>query len=116
MSRFMLQLMIESGIKIKRVSLQASPKHIFTIAGDIEKNGKILNALNSIKNISPTSINRYMRCPLQFYYNNIVQITEAEDDDLEEMTNRIFGNIFHQSSEILYSKLVIAMGLLIKRI
>ena len=105
MSRFMLQLMIESGIKIKRVSLQASQKHIFTKAGDIVKNGKILNALNSIKKISPTSINRYMRCPLQFYYNNIVQITEAEDDDLEEMTNRIFGNIFHQSSEILYSKL-----------
>ena len=46
-----------------------------------------------------------MRCPLQFYYNNVVQIKEAEDDELEEMSNRIFGNVFHQSSETLYAEL-----------
>lgn len=105
MSRFMLQLMIESNMKIDRMSLQAGQQHIFTETEKVVKNSKILEALNSINKIAPTSINRYMRCPLQFYYNNVIQITEDEDDELEKMSNRIFGNIFHESSEVLYSRL-----------
>ncbi len=105
MSRFMLQLMIESGMKIKRVSLQAGQQLTFANVGKVVKNDKIMKALESTSKISPTSINRYMRCPLQFYYNNVVQIKEAEDDELEEMSNRIFGNVFHQSSETLYAEL-----------
>lgn len=105
MSRFMLQLMLESNIKIKKISLFAGQQHAFTNTEKIIKNNKILEALNSINRIAPTSINRYIHCPLQFYYNNVVQITEDEDDELEEMSNRIFGNIFHQSSETLYKKL-----------
>ena len=105
MSRFMLQLMVESGINIKRLSLQSDLKLIPAHVDKVIKNDKIIGALSLIDKISPTAINRYMRCPLQFYYNDIVQIKEPEENELEEMSNRIFGNVFHSSSEILYNKL-----------
>ena len=105
MSRFMVQLLTESGFNIKRVSLQSKLKQAYINATEISKNGKIAEALNAINSISPTSINRYMRCQLQFYYNNIALIREPEEDELEEMSSRIFGNVFHLASENLYSTL-----------
>lgn len=105
MSRFMLQLMIESGIKIKRMSLQTGQQPTFRNAMPIPKDAAIMQALDDMEYISPTSINRYMRCPLQFYYSNVAKINEPEEDELEEMSSRIFGNVFHAASEILYGEL-----------
>ncbi len=102
MSRFMLQLLTESNFNIKRISLQAEQNIINKPITEIIKSDKIISVLDSIDNISPTSINRYMRCQLQFYYNNIAQIKEPDDDQLEDMSNRIFGNVFHSASEKLY--------------
>lgn len=106
MSRFMLQLMIESGHYIKHVSLQPSQTLIFTKPRIIPKDEGIMRKLNAMDYISPTSINRYMRCPLQFYYNNVAQIKEMEDIEEESMDNRIFGNVFHAASELVYKKLL----------
>ena len=105
MSRFMVQLLTESSFDIKRISLQAELRQKYKDITEIDKKGKIADVLNTINYISPTSINRYMRCQLQFYYNNIALISEPEDDELEEMSSRIFGNVFHLASEHLYSKL-----------
>jgi len=104
MSRFMLQLMIESGFKIKHVSLQPSQTLLFTQPRAIPKDKEIMRILDAMDYISPTAINRYMRCPLQFYYNDVAQIKEQEDIENEGMDNRIFGNVFHAASEILYRK------------
>lgn len=106
MSRFMLQLMTESNFDIKRISLQTGQQLLFNQPREIPKDNKIIKVLNSINYISPTAINRYMRCPLQFYYNNIAQIRESDDDEFEDMSNRVFGNIFHSASELLYKKLI----------
>lgn len=105
MSRFMLQLMIESSFDIKRVSLQAGQQITFTKPQDISKDTRIMAVLDSMEYLSPTSINRYMRCPMQFYYNNVAAIAEPDDEDLDDMSNRIFGNVFHAASEILYQQL-----------
>lgn len=111
MSRFMLQLMIESRFDIKRFSLQAGLQVSSSHPKEIIKDEKIIAALKSITHISPTSINRYMRCPIQFYYNNVALIKESEDNDPEEMDNRIFGNIFHLASELLYKNIAGNNGL-----
>lgn len=102
MSRFMLQLMTDSGFKIKRLSLKTDQQLIYSRPKAIAKDNSIIKILNAMEFISPTSINRYMRCPLQFYYYNIAQIKELDEN--EEMDNRMFGNIFHGAAEILYSK------------
>lgn len=105
MSRFMLQLMIESGLDIRRMSLQTGQQTTFRNAVPIPKDAAIMRVLDGMEYISPTSVNRYMRCPLQFYYSNVARINEPEDDELEEMSSRIFGNVFHAASEILYGEL-----------
>ncbi len=105
MSRFMLQLMIESGLDIRRMSLQTGQRLVPAKAVGIPKSAAIMSILDRMEYISPTSINRYMRCPLQFYYGNVAMIKEPEDDELDEMSGRLFGNIFHTASEILYKSL-----------
>lgn len=102
MSRFMLQLMTDGNFDIKRISLKTDQQLVYSKPNIIAKDETIVNILNSMKFISPTSINRYMRCPLQFYFYNIAQIKELDESD--EMDNRMFGNIFHGAAEILYRK------------
>lgn len=105
MSRFMLQLMIEGGYRVRRVSLQTGLHLKSARIEEIPKDEKIMAALDAVKAVSPTAVNRYMRCPLQFYYNNVAGIKEPEDDELDEFDGRIFGNVFHASSEILYRQI-----------
>lgn len=102
MSRFMLQLLTDGNFNIKRISLKADQQLIYSKPKVIVKDEAIACALDAMNFISPTSINRYMRCPLQFYYYNIAKIKEL--DDTYEMDNRMFGNIFHDAAEILYRK------------
>lgn len=102
MSRFMLQLMTDGNFNIQRLSLKTDQQLMYSKPKVIAKDKAISNILNMMKFISPTSINRYMRCPLQFYYYNIAQLKELDNTD--EMDNRMFGNIFHSAAEILYRK------------
>ena len=64
MSRFMLQLMVESGHFIDRKSIQAGQIPVITRPQKIEKTDTIMAALLALKELSPTAINRYLRCPL----------------------------------------------------
>lgn len=106
MSRFMLQLMVEGGFNIKHITLTSGQKLTPRKPRKIEKDDKIKDILNGIDTLSPTAINRYMRCPLQFYYNYVARIKESEDDDEEKMSGRVFGNIFHAASEIICRRLM----------
>lgn len=105
MSRFMLQLMVESGLDIKRLSLQAGRNRLFNEPRAIAKDALVMKRLGNIGYLSPTAINRYIRCPLQFYYNNVAGITEPDDVNEDDIDNRVFGNIFHAASEKVYKQL-----------
>lgn len=102
MSRFMLQLMVESGHNINFVSLHAGQESQTEKPAIIEKDDSIMARLYSFKKLSPTAINTYQRCQLQFYYNYIAELKEPEDNLENGVTNRTLGNIFHNSSEELY--------------
>lgn len=106
MSRFMLQLMVESGQDIKYESLQSD--NISMISGKqiIEKNTDVMAVLNGMDSISPSAINQYIRCQLQFYYNHVARIKEPENNDENKIDNRIFGNIFHKSAYYVYKCLM----------
>ena len=111
MSRFMLQLMVESGHPITQHALQSGKNIARYIPQPIEKTPHVLSTLNAQletnnNTLSPSAINKYMRCPLQFYYRYIAGIKEPEDtDDEQELDNRIFGNIFHEAADALYHQL-----------
>ena len=108
MSRFMLQMMAESPHSIERKSLLSGKTVDRWTPESIIKNSHIIGIMQEqfAQLLSPTAINRYMRCPLSFYYRYVADIKEPDiPDDEQELDNRIFGNLFHKASEIIYQQL-----------
>lgn len=121
MSRFMLQLMVECPHPIRQFTLQAAQHFSPFSPLPIEKDAEVMQRLlskfvsptqtystgdHALKGmLTPTAINRYLRCPLQFYYNHVCDLRESDTNDEDKIDNRIFGNIFHEASRIVYGKL-----------
>lgn len=104
MSRFMLQLQVESGHEISLRSLSTSLDIHRPATLSIAKNDSIMAALQRMNSLSPTAINKYLRCPLQFYYNYVCGIREPDEDIDEGLTSRAFGNVFHHACEEIYTE------------
>ena len=111
MSRFMLQLMVESPHTITRRTLQSGQSVQKWQPTPIEKTPHVMQVLQSQFTtqhsfLSPTAITRYMRCPLQFYYLYVADIQQPDTpDDEQELDNRIFGTVFHEAADIIYHQL-----------
>ena len=101
MSRFMLQLLVESGQKIDHYSLTAKNQPTPLMPKVIEKDETALSKLEEMSRLSPSAINTYIRCKLAFYYQYIAHIKEP-DSDPETIDNRLFGNIFHRAAYLIY--------------
>ena len=101
MSRFMLQLLVESGQKIDYYSLTAKNQPTPLMPKPIEKDETALSKLEEMSRLSPSAINTYIRCKLAFYYQYIAHIKEP-DSDPETIDNRMFGNIFHRAAYLIY--------------
>ena len=98
-SRFLLQLMAESPHSVRLVTLQggqdSTPRQPQPVA-----NGAQLPAM-----LSPTAVVTWLRCPLRFHYRYVCQLHEPEEADEGNIDNRIFGNIFHEAAQTIYSRL-----------
>ena len=111
MSRFMLQLMVESPHTITSHTLQTGQTIQKWLPDPIEKTPHVLQVMQSQFTtqhpiLSPTAITKYMRCPLQFYYLYVADIQQPDiPDDEQELDHRIFGNIFHEAADIIYHQL-----------
>ena len=105
MSRFMLQYMVESGQTIRRLTMQAGQSVSTVSRVPIEKDGAVQKKLADISSLSPSAINRYLRCQLMFYYNTVCGLREDDDDDDQEIDNKIFGDIFHRTAQLIYEDL-----------
>lgn len=114
MSRFMLQMMVESNHNISYKTLRTGQSSLKRHIENIEKTDntykKLCERFSGENLLTPTAINKYIRCQLQFYYNYIAGIKEPEENDENKMDNRIFGNIFHDSVEYIYKRLQISNG------
>ena len=118
MSRFMLQLMVESPHQFRFHTLQAKQLYVPFQPQPIEKTALICQRLKEKFDLScnahkqhlplltPTAINRYQRCPLQFYYYYVCDLHEQEDTDDDSIDSRVFGNIFHEAAHIIYKRLM----------
>jgi len=49
--------------------------------------------------MNPTALNNYLRCPLEFYFNNLIRIPSAKNENLE------FGSAVHYALEQLFRKM-----------
>lgn len=118
MSRFMQQMLVESGHDIKLKKLSSRPGNVPRRPKTVEKDSRVMERLrqrfdsarradktNGEPLLTPTAINSYMRCNLQFYYNYVAGLYEQEDAAEEDMQRRLFGNIFHDAAETIYRQL-----------
>ena len=107
MSRFILQLMVESGHTITQHTLQTGQAAERWKPQPVEKTPRVIQVMgDTFQRLSPTAICTYIRCPLQFYYRYVADIMEPDTpDDEQELDNRIFGNIFHEAADIVYHQL-----------
>jgi RecB family exonuclease len=113
MSRFLLQLLVDSRLHIDRFQLQAAIKPMEPQPVVIEKSETLAAKIRSLydfntnphaKSLSPSALNTFIDCSLKFYYQKIEGF--AADDDLsEEMDASVFGTIFHHAAELLYRDL-----------
>ena len=104
MSRFMLQLMVESKHQVKRENLVAKQMPVMKRMQSIEKDETVMERLNSFKRLSPTALNKYIACQQQFFYRYIADIKENVNEDEDAVDNRTFGNIFHRACQLYYLK------------
>lgn len=117
MSRFMLQLMVESPHRITFHTLQAGQSYVPFNSVAVEKTERVIKALQSRFELAlnpdkksplltPTAINRYMRCPLQFYYYYVCNLKELDNVEDDSIDNRLFGNIFHEAAHTIYKRVM----------
>jgi CRISPR/Cas system-associated exonuclease Cas4 (RecB family) len=98
MSRFLLQLMVECPHTIDRRTLTGGLTFSTRLPQPVENRATLPELL------TPTAINRYMRCPLQFHYCYVEGLREPDEED-DTIDNRIFGNIFHDAAQAIYTPL-----------
>ena len=108
MSRYLYQLKYESNFDIQEKSLHydiniTQPKEIRIKKSDevVKRFDQYLTSKGGTKYLSPSALNTYMRCSLQFYFRYIARLRE-EDDITEEIDAPLFGNILHEAMDFLY--------------
>jgi hypothetical protein len=111
MSRYLQQLLYESGLKINRHVLHnpVQPTALQPIV--IKKNEEVmegiykLNAVNDkYLGLSPSAINIYLECRLKFYFKQIAKIKEPKEVD-EDVDARVLGNFLHNVMEYFYKNI-----------
>lgn len=112
MSRFLRQLQAETDIPIRNITLEAMPGINEQKEFSVPKTSLTMQKLkdrfipagNSKKHsiLNPSAINDYLDCPLRFYLKHVARI-QAEDYVVDSVDLPIFGNIFHDAMELLYT-------------
>lgn len=111
MSRYLQQLIYESGLKINRHVLHNSVQPTALQPIVIRKNDEVMTAIQNLnvgkagfRGISPSAINVYLECKLKFYFKQIASIREPKEVD-EDVDARILGNFLHKVMERFYRNL-----------
>lgn len=110
MSRYLQQLIFESGHHPERVMLHTpvQPRNISPI--EVGKDDTVFNqlaryCLGQTKELTPTALNDYIECRLKFYFRHVARIREA-DEIGDELDNRLLGSLLHKVMEKFYETIL----------
>ncbi len=108
-SRFVLQ--IENELLKRNPNIHVSRKMMNVPMRDsgypreisIRKEKSVLQQLHQLaeRGISPSALNTYVRCPLQFYYRYVAKIEVPEQPEVSAQSNT-FGSVVHGVLQLLY--------------
>lgn len=108
-SRYIYQLEYESKYNIERISIGVDLNVGAAKSISITKDDKVREILNRYLEpnsgyaLSATTLDRYLHCPLSFYFKAVAHIRAA--DELKDTIDALsFGNILHYSMERLYNE------------
>ena len=109
-SRYLLQLIV-SGADINRMILKTDRQDTEQETFSVAKTQDVLEELcrrydysNPKTFLSPSALNKYMNCPLQFYLAQIAGLKKPNETDTE-IDFAMFGTLFHKSAELAYNHL-----------
>ena len=106
MSRFMMQLLVETRLPVAHYALSAP---VGVRQGERPSIPKPSDLAARLRELSPSALNAYLRCPLEFYYQRVLRLKEPEPpaDVIEPNT---FGTLFHRAAELLYAERIATGG------
>lgn len=112
-SRFLLQLKMElshlPNIKISELEVSASVEiDNKQIGQTVPKTAEIQAKVQSYlfeKGLSPSALNTYINCSMQFYYRYILQV-KPEDELSETIEANVLGSAVHEALEKLYQPFI----------
>lgn len=116
MSRYLQQLLFESGLNIRKHVLHnpIQPSSITPV--QVEKNQAVLDTLAKLnerseryRGISPSALNSYIECRLQFYFKYVARVREPDEVE-EELDARVLGIFLHDVMEKFYKELAERKG------
>lgn len=122
MSRFVQQVLFESGLKVKHGVLHnevqihtPDPVTIKKNPATVELLNKYLNSASSEirRELTPSALNEYIECRLKFYLKYVAGLREADEVE-EDLDARIFGNLLHDIANWFYKDLLDQQGGLVE--
>lgn len=109
-SRYLLQLIV-SGADIQRITLKPDRSDTDVTPLSVQKTKALLEELcrqydytNKKSFLSPSALNKYMDCKLQFYLAQIAGLKKPDETDTD-IDFAMFGTLFHKSAELTYNYL-----------
>jgi CRISPR/Cas system-associated exonuclease Cas4 (RecB family) len=111
LTRFVAQLEYETKFKVSHKGLRFELRTASAQPIVIEKSPEVMKTCNAYfvkdrpKTISPSAINMYLNCRLQFYYRYIAGM-KAPDEVQEQVDAAVFGRLVHKLMELLYQALL----------
>lgn len=112
MSRFMLQLLMESNHSVTRFNLTSGIELTAARTLSIQKTPEILDTLRQryilegARSLSPTALNSLLECPLRFYFHYVAGLQEP-DQVSEDIDGAMLGNFFHHAAEYIYTSILL---------
>ncbi|MBV6644306.1 MAG: PD-(D/E)XK nuclease family protein [Cyclobacteriaceae bacterium] len=111
LSRLVQQLAFESGLKIEKRILANPIKTKPARPIQVEKSKGVMEKLHRFlirdeewtPRLTPSALDTYLYCRLRFYFKYVEELYEP-DEMQEEMDPMVFGNILHDTMEILYDQ------------
>ncbi|GHT58625.1 hypothetical protein AGMMS50239_03520 [Bacteroidia bacterium] len=113
MSRFLLQMLVDPRLNIRRYTLQSTVKPMEVQPVIIPKTDEIIRLIKEkydfntnpeAKPLTPSNLNTFIDCSLRFYLQKIKGY-ETPDELSDELDSSVFGTIFHRAAEFLYREI-----------
>ena len=112
-SRYILQLLGSNLYNVERIALSSQQNTNTHVLKEITKSDEMIDILrkrfdtgysNTAYVMSPSAINKYIHCGLQFFYYYVMKMKPLNDVD-DEFKDNDFGIVFHKAAENLYKKI-----------